>query len=438
MSPSAKDLRVHNHSVAVVGGGLAGLTAAVELAHGGRDVTLYDQASNLGGRAMTRQVAAFRFNMGPRALYAHGAAQRILAELGVRFSGHRPALKGGKAWFGGAVESLPVDPMSIVRCSWLPWKSKFQVMALFARLPKLDLTPWHGRSMAEWLQTTLTQPRARDWMVALLRLTTYSAYPEGLDAATTVRQLQLGVVGGVLYLDDGWQTLVQGLSDSARHAGVRTVAGQRVQAVQRQGDAWALRLADGAVAEAGAVVLAVAPSVVDKLLGDALPAATAELLARLRPVDAACLDVALRNLPRPEATFALGIDRPLYYSVHSKAARLAPEGGALVHVLRYLNDDSAATRGALEKELESVLDELQPGWREVLVDRQLMPRMRVCHALHDAGVERPGERLEGLPGIYLAGDWVGDEGLLADAAVCSGQKAARQLLARSTVHAVAA
>jgi pyruvate/2-oxoglutarate dehydrogenase complex dihydrolipoamide dehydrogenase (E3) component len=32
----------------------------------------------------------------------------------------------------------------------------------------------------------------------------------------------------------------------------------------------------------------------------------------------------------------------------------------------------------------------------------------------------------GLPGVYLAGDWVGPAGLLADAALASGHDAARR------------
>ena len=41
-----------------------------------------------------------------------------------------------------------------------------------------------------------------------------------------------------------------------------------------------------------------------------------------------CLDVALSSLPDKDALFALGVDRPLYFSVHSAYAKLAPNGGA--------------------------------------------------------------------------------------------------------------
>ena len=70
------------------------------------------------------------------------------------------------------------------------------------------------------------------------------------------------------------------------------------------------------------------------------------------PVKAACLDIALERLPEPQTTFALGIDRPLYLSVHSAAAKLAPEGNAVVHVAMYLGSENPADPKAVEHELE--------------------------------------------------------------------------------------
>src|SRR5262249_56467578 len=94
--------------------------------------------------------------------------------------------------------------------------------------------------------------------------------------------------------------------------------------------------------------------------------------AAATPVLAACLDVALARLPRPRVTFALGIDEPSYYSVHSAVARLGPDGAAMVHVARYLGDATPEPK-RLEQQLEGVLDRLQPGWREAVVQRRVLP-----------------------------------------------------------------
>ncbi|MFW5709692.1 MAG: NAD(P)-binding protein [Chloroflexota bacterium] len=74
----------------MVGGGLAGLTAAAYGARAGHEVTLFEKAWSLGGRARTRTDVGYYLNLGPHALYKSGAAAAILTELGVTFTGGRP------------------------------------------------------------------------------------------------------------------------------------------------------------------------------------------------------------------------------------------------------------------------------------------------------------------------------------------------------------
>src|SRR5262245_47600230 len=80
--------------VAIVGGGLAGLTAATILARAGESVTLYERSPTLGGRALTQTKNGYHFNLGPHALYCAGPATRVLKSLGVRFSGAKPVASG--------------------------------------------------------------------------------------------------------------------------------------------------------------------------------------------------------------------------------------------------------------------------------------------------------------------------------------------------------
>jgi phytoene dehydrogenase-like protein len=126
-------------------------------------------------------------------------------------------------------------------------------------------------------------------------------------------------------------------------------------------------------------------------------------------------------------TFALGIDEPSYYSVHSAVARLGPDGAAMVHVARYLGDATPEPK-LMEHQLEGVLDRLQPGWREVVVERRFLPHMAAASALPtaaDGGLSgRPGPEVPEAPGLYVAGDWVGPDGWLADGALASARRAA--------------
>ncbi|MFF7164005.1 FAD-dependent oxidoreductase [Streptomyces sp. NPDC008086] len=59
------------HRITVVGGGFAGLTAAITAAEAGAKVTVYEAHHTLGGRARTAE-GPYRTNDGPHALYSGG------------------------------------------------------------------------------------------------------------------------------------------------------------------------------------------------------------------------------------------------------------------------------------------------------------------------------------------------------------------------------
>lgn len=59
------------HRITVIGGGFAGLTAAITAAEAGAKVTIHEAHHTLGGRARTAE-GPYRTNDGPHALYNGG------------------------------------------------------------------------------------------------------------------------------------------------------------------------------------------------------------------------------------------------------------------------------------------------------------------------------------------------------------------------------
>ena len=57
--------------ITIVGGGLAGMVAAIHAAEGGAHVTLHEAGPRLAGRARTDS-GDYRVNVGPHALYRRG------------------------------------------------------------------------------------------------------------------------------------------------------------------------------------------------------------------------------------------------------------------------------------------------------------------------------------------------------------------------------
>ena len=85
-------------SVAVIGGGLGGLTAACTLAARGYQVTLFDKNAWMGGKAAVLQEQGFRFDMGPTILTVPSVLRRVYAEAGLNLSDHLDLIRLDPQW----------------------------------------------------------------------------------------------------------------------------------------------------------------------------------------------------------------------------------------------------------------------------------------------------------------------------------------------------
>ncbi len=406
--------------IAIVGGGVAGLVAACTAAKAGAETILFEAAADLGGRARTRAERGFSFNQGPHALYAKGAFRAALDALDVSFAGKPPDLSGAQALWGEARHNLPTSLLSFVGLTPLEVRERLQLATTFARVARGDYDA-SGRSLRAW--TASLRPRVAALVETMVRLATYAHAPESLEAEAALDQLRLGF-SGVVYVDGGWGEIVRGLAARALQLGVRVERAARIAELARDGSLWRVALPDGRIVAAKAAILAVEPRECARLAS--FSARLAAAAAATRPIRAVCLDVALSRLPRPRATFAMGVDEPWYFSVHSQAARLAPPGGALIHAARYLTSEEAPTPAIVDG-LERRIDRQLPGWREREVARQRLVGMTVAHDFprFDNDGRRAPIMVDDAPGLFLAGDWVGERGMLSDASAASGEAAAK-------------
>lgn len=439
MYTSNSSIETGRTDVAVVGGGLGGLATAALLAREGRSVVLFERARAVGGRATTTAEHGFLLNLGPHALYGDGAAIHVLRDLGIEPRGVTPGPDAALGLSGGRLHPFPATATTFLTSRILTAGAKLEAVRTLLGLRRLDTRPLARVSLADWAASAIRRDDARRLVLTVLRVATYAADQERISAGAAIAQFQMADRKGVSYLHGGWQTLVDRLRDTAQRYGARIVSSARVASVDHTDRAQGVTLADGARQMAETVVLATGPRDVAALLPD-LPS-FGESLAALRPVRAACLDLALETLPRPDARIALGVDRPLYLSVHSSFASLAPTGGAVIHAAKYLSSKEDA-RDA-EREIEALVDLAQPGWRSYVAARRFMPSLTVANALPTAETGglagRPGSEVPGVDGLYVVGDWVGGEGMLADAALASARSVAtRVLAARPSVDRYAA
>lgn len=406
---------MEQNDVIIAGAGLAGLAAAATAARSGARVLVLDEAS-AGGRARTSEQDGFRFNRGPHAIYLGGPGRKVLTRLGVRPAFHTPPAGGARLLAGGELH----PPLSR---RVLGLRATAQLTRALTRIFRTDLRDSPMPSTREWIASQDLAPKATAFLELFSRVSTYAADLDALPADVPIGQIR-GALRNVGYPDEGWQVLVDGLLKTATDAGAEFRPRTPVTAVDGEPGAWRVRTLSGEEIPARAVVIATGT-----------PAGARRLL----PADpgwdgpgpeitAACLDLGVRH-DRTHVTF--GLDEPLYLSPHAPSGNLAPAGQGMVHVMRYGATTADADRTRLEE--FAALAGIAPG--DVVTSR-FLPNMTVVTAMppRDRGLPgRPPVAVGSAPGLFVAGDWAGPVGWLADASLSSGERAG--VLAAETVSA---
>lgn len=404
----------YDFDLIVVGGGLAGLAAGATARRAGASAVVLE-AHSPGGRARTATRDGFVFNHGAHALYVGGPGMGVLRDLGVEPVGVRPPLEDYKLLLNGRLHQLPASPSTLLRTTALGTRSKAQLGKLLALLPRFDARSFAGISASEWFADKDLRPDAEAVMRALARISTYCDDFDDIGADAVISQLQFAAKAGVLYLDRGWDQLVDGLA-----AQVEVRSHTTVTTLDAGAGGVRVETSAGSLTARSVVVALATPDAARALLpGDPGWRDLGE------PVTVACLDVAAARVPQPG--YVLSADQPLYGTMQGPPARQAPEGKAVVAVVRYGARSAAEDRADLEAHL--AVTGVGP---EDVVHQRFLARMVVtgaqARAMNGGLAGRPAVDATGVPGVYLAGDWVGSDGMLADTSLASGAAAARAAL----------
>lgn len=433
--------------VLVVGGGLAGGLVAEAAARQGKRVVILERSAHPGGRARSQVQGEHRFNFGPHAIYRKGPMHRALLGAGVPVAGVAPSIGGARALFAdGRLDALPLGLGGVLRASWFSTRDVPDFLGALraVRSPGRRPAALHELSAAAWMDSLATRESTRALLGVMVRLATYGGDPEVMSADVAQLQLAAAVGSGVVYVHGGWQALVDALLARVTQAGAELRQARAASLTIGEGGAGGSRHrvldADGHAYLAHDVVFACAPHVASGLVGDADPELAA-FTRWARPVTMRCVDLGLRGsegLP-----FTLGVDVPFYFSPQRGVRGVAPSGTTNVHAAWYLGaeapktdaasppDSNDATRDAAVG-LDDAITRVVPDLGSRLLERRALPRAVVHHALpeHAHGGLRGRPACQScVPGIWYAGDWVGPEGHLADAAAASALSVARGIAA---------
>jgi phytoene dehydrogenase-like protein len=421
--------KMKNFDVAVIGGGLAGLVAANDLARAGKSVVVLEKSNRYGGRAITVKKNGACFNLGVHAIYRGGAAEHIFQDLGVKLEGGFPSANVSVLWNNKAA-SL----MSFVFSQNLAWSGKIELFLCLAKIGKIDGDAVPVVSLRDWVEWEIRDPMVRHIVYALCRASTYTQAPDHQLAGPVLRHVGRSLKkNGVLYVQGGWQTIVDQLYEIAVRAGVTMVTGKSVAEIVHDGTVRTITFSDGDFLEASHIISTAPPAETYRMVRDADRTVLRLWKDQARVSSAACLDLCLKRLPVASRNVVLGIDRPIFFTNQSKATKLTEDDSVVVHMIKH-NGTGGTDPKADERLLEQTMDLIQPGWQKEVVARQYLPNMTVAHDyMHIGRTDRfPGPAIPEIKGLYIAGEWSSHGEILVDSAAASGRRAAQHLLKEFT------
>lgn len=446
--------------VAVIGAGVTGLSAALELRDQGVDVTVLDAGARVGGVITTRRLDGFLIESGPTSLSATPTLESLITRLGLEDERVFPAPSAKRRFIvrDGAPVALPSGPASLLTSRALSRGAKWRLLREPWVTPVRDAA---DESIASLVRRRLG-PEVLTYLVAPFVSGIYAGDPHTLSARHAMPTLfhaerrhgsillggirearaRAGVVRhrGITSFREGLTTLPNAMAEAL---GARVHLRTRVTTVQPYAEGWQVGVEDGEGRPAKIACDAVCYT------GPAHAVHAIDLPWEIRQ--------ALQPIERldhpPVATLALGFPREAVAHPLNGFGMLCPavEGRTLlgaifssslfpgrapagqVLITCFLGGQRAPEIGRMSTDavLPLVLADLQAllGVRAAptLVQHQIWPQAIPQYALGHERVVGAALRIESEhPGFYLGGQWRG--GVSLGDCLAQGQQLATRIV----------
>ena len=437
--------------VVVVGGGLAGIAAALECADAGASVTLLESRRRLGGATFSVRRNGYWLDNGQHvALRCCTAYRALLRRLGVeQLLDLQPRLRipvlspdGTSAVLSRTSLPAPLHlTATLLRYRHLTFPERLTAIRGAAALRTLDPedASLDTQTFGDWLRAHGQSDRTIAALWNLIALPTLNLDADRASLLGAVKVFRTGLLDESDACDIGvpripLQQLHGDPAEAALRAqGARIELGSVVHAVRRR-DARLDVLTQGEPLEADAVVVAVPHQVVAKILPEGVvDEETADGLGE-SPIVNLHLHYDRPVLSEP---LAAAVDSPVQWLFDRTASSGIGEGQLVSVSLSGADGEIRLTRDEIVQRLRPAVEQLLPGAQSAtLLEATATKEPRATfRAAPGSAALRPGPRTT-VPGLYLAGAWT-DTGWPAtmEGAVRSGVAAARAALADREVRA---
>ena len=381
--------------VTIVGGGIAGLVAAITCAEQGVGVLVLEAHETLGGRARTA-AGPYKSNLGPHALLASSPFWRWLGERDLLPPHARPPLSGVRFRWQDGIRRVPAVGAAVaaLRLRGRPAPGE------------LDFHSWAGMQVGA---------EAAEQLARSAGILTYHHDPGELSAAFLWEPIVRNVLSApptARYPIGGWSAIVERMRDRAATMGVEIHTGERVTELPEPPVIIATELSDARA------LLPDDPGELDWLSGSAV-----------------CLDLAFTHR-RGDPFVVVDLQETGWIERFTAADRtLAPQGEELIQAMMPIRPGETADAAA--ERLEQLLDASFVDWRARETWRRRQVLIGRTGALDPPGAtwrDRPA--IDRGDGVFLAGDMVAAPGCLSEISWASAVHASRLAVAACSLASI--
>jgi len=357
-------------NVAVVGGGITGLSAAETLARGGVRCTVYEKDATLGGLAGSFDVDGVSLEKFYHHLFTSDHAMvDLIRRLGL--ADRLEWLPTTNSYYAGRIYRFST-PLDLLRFTRLGLADRLRLGVLYLRTRRIsDWRPLEGITAREWLVAMAGERVYREFWAPLLR-SKFGDHADRVAAVWIWNKLKLrgGSRGSrqqelLGYVRGGFGQVLEAWEQRLRELGVEVRLGAPVQEIPVAAGRATGVVAGGERRPHDAVLVTTAPGI----LADMARALPTDYCARLRQITYLANVCLVMQLDRSlSGAYWLNIGDPTipFTGVieHTNMQRPERYGGAhLVYLSRYMDPDDAMYEMDVDELLGSYLPHLQKMFR---------------------------------------------------------------------------
>jgi phytoene dehydrogenase-like protein len=420
-------------SVVVVGGGLAGLSAAARLAYHGYQVTLLEKAPKLGGRAITIPMKGFNFNFGAHAIYARDRSILRKFEKEIKLEVDWRDFSPSKAFYdlGTFTTPMPATLEGLYKTKTLDAENKVRFAAEILKTLTAIERGEDGVLIGDYLQKQPEQ--IRELLLTLASSNFFTNEPEKIPSPLFFAYYKrlFSTQRAVSYIGGGWQAIVESLSSIIEKNGGKIITKAKIDRIEVADDKIVSVSGKEETYQADSFIFCIPPKELSKLFAETPHETLFHSYTNHQPTQVVVFDIGLsKRIESPYTYIYHKGERVFVTDISYYDRTCTPEGGQLLQAIAYLNEQEIAEGKADEKvaTIESVYDKHFAGWRDVLVAKRLSKKATVQEIKCTGDQQLMPVQFYSLKDTYFAGDWCQGEGQLSELSFTSAYEVTNRIM----------